>query len=100
MAHWHEHVNLCYPGGAVTRHLGQPRKIDAGLVFMMQLYFSITSASACESAGGQFVPVEGDGWMTHVYMFAGSDDPKVIWDSDDIGSMNGPMRHPPMDTRR
>jgi hypothetical protein len=100
MAHWHEHVNLCYPGPSVTRYLAHPRKIDGALVFMMQLFFGITSERACESAGGQFVALDGGGWMTHVYMFADSDDPKVIWDSDDIGSMNGPVRHPPMDARR
>lgn len=93
MAHWHEHVNLCYPGPSVTRFLPHPRKIDAAVVFTMQFFFDITSARECESAGGQFVDVEG-GWMTHVYMFADSDDPKVIWGSDDVGSMNGPMRHP------
>lgn len=86
MAHWHEHVNLCYP-----RRF--PPKVDAGLVFWMKLYFSITSASECASAGGQFMPVE-QGWMAHVYLFAGSDDPKMIWDADDLGNMDAHMRHP------
>jgi hypothetical protein len=86
MAHWHEHVNLCYP-----RRF--PPKVDAGLVFWMKLYFSITSASECASAGGQFMPVE-QGWMAHVYLFAGSDDPKMIWDADDLGNMDVHMRHP------
>jgi hypothetical protein len=43
------------------------------------------------------VPVEL-GWMAHVYMFAGSDDPKVIWDSDDLGNMTEHMQHPVPDT--
>ena len=89
MAHWHEHVNLCYPGRLGNGGLSQ---IDAGKVFMLNLFFSITKASECESAGGQFVPVDF-GWMAHVYLFAGSDDPKVIWDTDDAGNMDVRMRH-------
>lgn len=93
MAHWHEHVNLCYPGRIAAG--SSPRKVDARMVFWVKLYFSITSASECESAHGQFVPVEF-GWMAHVYLFAGSDDPKVIWDADDLGNVEMHMRHPPM----
>ena len=92
MAHWHEHVNLCYPGGPLTRYLSP--ELDARTVFWVKLFFSITSAGACEAAGGHFVDVDF-GWMAHVYMFAGSDDPKVIWDTDDVGTMDMHMRHPP-----
>ena len=95
MARWHEHVNLCYP--AAVRY--RPQKVDAGMVFLVKLFFSITSASECEAAGGRFVPVEF-GWMAHVYMFAGSDDPKVIWDADDLGNMDVHMPPPPPNTRR
>jgi hypothetical protein len=97
MAQWHEHVNLCYP-----RRTGAgdgPRRIDAGMVFLVNLYFSITSAKECDAAGGQFLPVEF-GWMAHIYMFAGSDDPKVIWGADDVGNMDPHMRHPPANVRR
>jgi hypothetical protein len=94
MAHWHEHVNLCSPGSAPFRNA---RTIDAATVFWMRLYFSITSAAECDAAGGRFVPVEF-GWMAHVYMFAG-DDPKVIWDADDVGNMDMHMRHAAADTR-
>jgi hypothetical protein len=97
MAHWHEHVNLCYPSGMAARRATQG--VDAGTVFVFELFLSMTSASQCESAGGRFVPVEG-GWMTHVYMFAGSDDPKMIWDADDAGNMGMQMRHPPTEPRR
>ena len=97
MAQWHEHVNLCYPGRMGSRDGAQ--RVDAGLVFMVRLYFSITSASECESARGQFVPVEF-GWMAHVYMFAGSDDPEMIWGADDVGNMDVHMRHPPTGPRR
>jgi hypothetical protein len=62
-------------------------------VFFLKLFFSITSASDCELARGQFVPVEF-GWMAHVYMFAGSDDPKMIWDADDVGNMDMQLRRP------
>lgn len=92
MAHWHEHVNLCYPGGDAARYLSQRRKIDAGAVFALELFLSNTSARECESAGGQFVPVDF-GWMVHVYMFAGTEDPKVIWDSDELGNSDGHMQH-------
>jgi hypothetical protein len=85
MAHWHEHVNMCYP------YRG-PRKLDASAVFWLKLYFSITSASECAAAGGQFLPSEA-GWMAHVYMFSGSDDPKAIWDVDDVGNMETHMPH-------
>jgi hypothetical protein len=97
MAHWHEHVNLCYPGRNAARD--GPQKVDAGMVFLVKLFFSITSARECETAGGRFVPVEF-GWMAHVYMFAGSDDPKVIWDADDLGNVDVHMGHPPTNTRR
>ena len=95
MAHWHEHVNICYPAGGRFR----PQKVDAGMVFFVKLFFSITSASECESAGGRFTAVEF-GWMAHVYMFAGSDDPRAIWDADDVGNMDMHMLHPSTDARR
>ena len=44
-------------------------------------------------------PVEF-GWMAHVYLFAGSDDPKVIWDADDLGNVDIHMRHAASDTPR
>ena len=90
MAHWHEHVNLCYPVRA-------PR-VGPAAVFWLKLYFSITSASECAAAGGQFVPSDA-GWMAHVYMFAGDGDPKVIWDTDDAGNMDTHAGHPAMGVR-
>jgi hypothetical protein len=95
MAHWHEHVNLCYPGRTVLGDESSP-KIDARFAFLLELYLSITTPADCEGMHGTFVAIDGDGWMTHVYLFADSDDPKVIWDSDDIGTMNGPIRHSAM----
>lgn len=100
MAHWHEHVNLCYPGAIAARFLPQPQKVNATTVFLFKFFLSATSAKECELAGGQFVLVEGDGWMAHVYLFTGSDDPKLIWDADDLGNMDPHMRHPPMATPR
>lgn len=85
MAHWHEHVNLCNPDPTAIRY--RPRKVDAGLVFWLKLYFSITSEKECDAARGRFEPVDF-GWMTHVYMFAGTDDPDVIWDTDDVGNID------------
>jgi len=91
MAHWHQHVNLCYPGPTVGRY--SSGKVNAGLVFVMKILLSVTSAAECEAAGGRFVPSEA-GWMAHVYMFAGGDDPKAIWDADDVGNMGMLMPHP------
>jgi hypothetical protein len=96
MAHWHQHVNLCYPGPTVLRYLSG--KVDTALVFWMKHLGDITSAAECEAAGGRFVPTEA-GWMAHVYLFAGSDDPKAIWDADDVGNMGMQMPHPPTDPR-
>jgi hypothetical protein len=96
MAHWHQHVNLCYPGSSVGRFLSG--KADAALVFWMKYFGAATSAAECEAAGGRFVPTEA-GWMAHVYLFAGSDDPKAIWDADDAGNMGMQMSHPPTDLR-
>jgi len=94
MAHWHEHVNVCSPSPTPFRNT---RTIDAAAVFWMRLYFSITSAAECDAAGGRFMPMEF-GWMAHVYMFAG-DDPKMIWDADDVGNMDMHMRHATAGTR-
>jgi hypothetical protein len=94
MAHWHQHVNLCYPSPTVGRYLSG--KVDARLVFLMKVLVGITSAAECEAAGGRFVSSEA-GWMAHVYMFVGSNDPKAIWDADDVGSMGLRMTHPPAD---
>lgn len=92
MAHWHQHVNLCYPGPPLSR--GLSGKVDGALVFFMKGLIGITSAADCEASGGRFVRTEG-GWMAHVYMFAGGDDPKAIWDADDVGSMGMQMPHRP-----
>lgn len=94
MAHWHQHVNFCYPGPTLRRYLSG--KVDAGLVFLMKVLLSTTSAAECEAAGGRFASSEA-GWMAHVYMFAGGNDPKAIWDADDVGSMGMRMTHPPAD---
>jgi hypothetical protein len=40
------------------------------------------------------------GWMAHVNMFAGSDDPKVIWDADNQSAMAGHTGHPAVQVRR
>jgi len=85
MAHWHEHVNLCYPRGEAARVATQ-NGVTAATTFVMDLYMNITTATGCERAGGTFVPVEF-GWMAHVYMFAGTDDPRAIWDADEVGNV-------------
>lgn len=89
MAHWHEHVGFCCPGGRITRNLS--KSVDRATAFVLGVFFSITSAKECEAAGGRFAP--DSGWMAHVYMFAG-DDPKLIWDTDDAGNMDHHMRQP------
>lgn len=92
MAHWHEHVNFCYPGRAANDIIRQ-KGVSPATAFLAGLYMNITSASSCESAGGRFQPVEF-GWMAHVYMFAGTDDPRAIWDADEVGNVAMHMPHP------
>ena len=89
IAHWHEHINFCGP---------DPRAVAAGTVKVDAAnsvkWVKITTKEDCDAAGGRFVP-RLFGWMAHVYLFAGSDDPKVIWGGDDHGSMDVHMHHPP-----
>ncbi|HET9086082.1 MAG TPA: hypothetical protein VFN53_01020 [Acidobacteriaceae bacterium] len=79
---WHEHVNMCVPPDADQRNwLTSDSKFG--------LHGSITTAAACEAAGGHFVPHLA-GWMTHVYPL--ETDPAKIWGTArSRGSKGGPM---------
>lgn len=61
VAQWHEHVNFCAP----PKHRGAE-------LFQLHpefgLHGSITTAEACDAAGGTFHPVIFN-WMVHVYPF-------------------------------
>ena len=59
VAHWHEHVNFCFPPKDRNAEMGQknPKFGMAG---------SISTREACDAAGGKFVP-RVFGWMVHVY---------------------------------
>jgi hypothetical protein len=92
MAHWHEHVNLCSPSREAGRVATQ-NGIGPATVFVLDLFMNITTAAACEAAGGRFEPVDF-GWMAHVYMFLGTDDPRAIWDADEVGNVAMHMSHP------
>jgi hypothetical protein len=72
VAHWHKHVNLCAP--AHPDEDGNWLMTDP----RFGLKGSITTAKACEAAGGQFHP-DLAGWMTHVYPL--ESDPAKIWAS-------------------
>ena len=59
VAHWHQHVNFCFPPKDRSAEMWQknPKFGMAG---------SISTKEACEAAGGKFVP-RVFGWMVHVY---------------------------------
>lgn len=67
VAPWHQHVNICLPP-----------KPDYPTADWHKFGFAgaITSASACQAAGGIFHPVIF-GWMVHVYPF--ERDPARVW---------------------
>ena len=69
IARWHLHSNFCQPpAGHWAEMLGPSAK------FGMQ--GSIATESACEAAGGRFIP-HVFGWMVHVYPY--ETDPAKIW---------------------
>jgi hypothetical protein len=69
IAQWHAHVNLCLPP--------DDKKGDArGPYPQFGLRGSITTETACDAAGGKFMP-QIFGWMVHVYPF--EQKPEDIW---------------------
>jgi hypothetical protein len=86
IARWHLHTNLCLPPDDDVRgdHLDDPDLVGTNAKFGLQ--GSITTASACRSAGGKFMH-HVFGWMVHVYPY--ETDPKKIWASgmDDAHGM-------------
>ena len=91
IARWHLHTNFCLPpAGEWAELLGPNPK------FGMQ--GSITTASACQAAGGRFVP-HVFGWMVHVYPY--ETDPAKIWAAgmdDDHGMQHDAMPQGMSDT--
>lgn len=73
VATWHLHVNLCFPPAGMGREMLQPHP---------QFGFagSITTQSACDAAGGRFVPVIYN-WMVHVWPY--ESDPTKIWATEE-----------------
>ena len=69
VAQWHEHVNFCAPPKDRRAELFKPHP-EFGL------RGSITTAEACDVAGGTFHPVIFN-WMVHLYPF--EKDPASIW---------------------
>jgi len=68
IAQWHVHTNLCVP------KRGQTPQADWS---KFGLSGSISTAQACEAAGGRFFP-QIFGWMVHVYPFESS--PEKVWE--------------------
>ena len=91
IARWHVHTNLCVPvGGDKTDWLSPDAKFG--------LRGSITTAEACQAAGGRFIP-HLFGWMVHVYPY--EKDPAKAWSAgmdDDHGMQHDaiPMGAMPM----
>ena len=79
IAHWHQHVNMCWgpPGTAASEYFGPKARFG--------LEGSIATQAACESAGGRFQPVLFN-WMVHVYPF--ETDQAKIWQVDMPGGMD------------
>jgi hypothetical protein len=69
VAQWHLHTNLCLPPEG-TNIDWKAKDAKFGLDG------SITTAEACQAAGGRFLP-HLFGWMVHVYPFEA--DPKKQW---------------------
>jgi hypothetical protein len=69
VAQWHAHVNLCLPPRDRRNELLAPHP-------QFGLAGSITTQTACDAAGGKFLP-QVFGWMVHVYPFAQK--PEDVW---------------------
>jgi hypothetical protein len=82
IAQWHAHLNMCSPPQPEQRNwlTGDPT---------FGLNGSITTAEACNAAGGHFKPSLG-GWMIHVYPF--ETDPAKVW-SPGMGDDHGMEHH-------
>jgi mono/diheme cytochrome c family protein len=83
IAQWHRHVNLCVgpPGTPLPDYL--PPNARFGFAG------SIATRSACQAAGGRFVP-QIYGWMVHVWPY--QSDPKKVWAHDMNGGEFGSMQ--------
>ena len=79
IAHWHQHTNICLP----------PRGENVQGMLLHEARFgprgSIATATACQAAGGRWVP-RMFGWMVHVNLFAAT--PAGVWQDEPGG-----MRH-------
>jgi hypothetical protein len=73
IAQWHEHVDFCGPTPEGVR--AGTQRVDGP---SLARWLAITTREACGAAGGRFVP-RMFGWMAHVNLFEGTDDPRVVW---------------------
>jgi hypothetical protein len=84
IAQWHLHTDLCLPPRSGLADIEGPNA-------KFGLKGSITTAAACQAAGGRFLP-HLFGWMVHVYPF--ETDPAKIWSAgmdDDHGMQHDAM---------
>jgi hypothetical protein len=86
IARWHQHINFCKaPPGRKAEYFGPDAKFG--------LLGSITTAEACEAAGGEFHQ-HFFGWMVHVYPYEA--DPKLVWSTMDDDEGHDNMDHSSM----
>jgi hypothetical protein len=86
IARWHQHINFCKaPPDRKAEYFGPDAKFG--------LLGSITTAEACEAAGGEFHQ-HFFGWMVHVYPYEA--DPKLVWSTMDDDEGHDNMDHSSM----
>jgi hypothetical protein len=81
IATWHLHTNFCAPPSDRTAELLQPHT-------PFGLAGTITTADACQKAGGTFKPVIYN-WMVHVWPF--EKDPSKVWATEENPGAMGHM---------
>lgn len=81
---WHKHVNWCLPPRGNRERWKEMR--NGQPVFGP---LGVSTEAECNAVGGQFRK-ELLNWMAHANVFE-SNDPKVIWNDDNMSGMNGMM---------
>ncbi|HEV2386230.1 MAG TPA: hypothetical protein VGS20_03145 [Candidatus Acidoferrales bacterium] len=87
VAHWHRHVNFCFPPKAALQQIrqaspGQPEPVKQEWA----RFLPITDEPTCRQEGGRWIP-QLFGWMVHVYPF--ETDLSRIWSVREPSPMPG-----------